>query len=103
MKKSYKMTFHTLTDGAMPRLHIECKRGAVCTPRRVADVVAEFAKHGVTVSAEAITHNWEAWALEEKSGFNDDLNGIHVFTPYGDCNDLSFTIFPIKGMHTYTC
>lgn len=108
MKKPYEMTFHLLDNhidgGTLPVLCVKCKHGAVCTPRRVADVVKAFAENGITVSAEAIAHNWEAWALEEKSGYLDEANGVFVHTPCGCCNDLSFTIFkPVEGDHTYTC
>ena len=54
-------------------------------------IIDEFAENGFNVSIEAITHNYNCWRGDLKSGFRDEENGYHLFTPCG-CNPLSFRI-----------
>lgn len=50
-----------------------------------------FAQHGFTVSDEAIRHNLDAWRADRSSGFRDEKNGVHLFSPCG-CNPLRFLV-----------
>lgn len=52
-------------------------------------IIAEFREHGFNVTREAVLHNFRAWSGDLKSGFRDEKNGYHLFTPCG-CNPLSF-------------
>lgn len=49
----------------------------------------EFAQAGFPVTWEALYHNYSAWLGDLKSGYRDEKNGYHLFTPCG-CNPLSF-------------
>lgn len=49
-----------------------------------------FKARGFNVTREALKHNYEAWYLDSKSGYRDEKNNYHLFTPCG-CNPLSFT------------
>lgn len=65
----------------------------------------EFYKHGFDVTLEAIAHNYEAWCRDLKSGYLDEENRYHLFTPCG-CNMLSFRASEYVGKDwqtTYTC
>jgi hypothetical protein len=48
-----------------------------------------FEERGYKVSIKAIKHNFNAWLADAKSGYRDNKNGYHLFTPCG-CNALSF-------------
>ena len=50
-----------------------------------------FRELGFTVSDEAIRHNLDDWRSDLKSGFRDEKNGVHLFSPCG-CNPLRFWI-----------
>ena len=68
-------------------------------------VQAEFYEHGFHVTLEALAHNYEAWYNDMKSGYLDEENGYHLFTPCG-CNTLSFRASEDVGedwQTTYTC
>ena len=54
------------------------------------DVAAEFRTNGFNVTAEAVEHNAQAWKRDYKSGYRDEENGYHLFSPCG-CNALYFT------------
>ena len=60
-------------------------------------VQAEFAQHGFNVSREAIKHNYEAWLSDQKSGYRDEDNNYHLFTPCG-CNPLSFMATTLESL-----
>lgn len=49
----------------------------------------KFQKNGFNVTFEALFHNYQAWFIGLKSGFRDEQNGYHLFTPCGG-NPLSF-------------
>ena len=49
----------------------------------------KFKKNGFNVTFEALFHNYQAWFIGLKSGFLDEQNGYHLFTPCGG-NPLSF-------------
>ena len=63
--------FHTLTD------------------KDVQSIIDEFKENGFNISPKAIWHNYGAWLGDLKSGYRDDDNGYHLFTPCG-CNPLQF-------------
>lgn len=52
-------------------------------------IAKEFKEHGFNVTIEALRHNFNAWRADLKSGYRDEENGYHLFTPCG-CNPLSF-------------
>ena len=66
----------------------------------------EFAEHGFDVTEEAIMHNYNAWIADLKSGYRDDENNYHLFTPCG-CNPLSFRASELDNrvdwQETYEC
>ena len=69
-------------------------------------VIKEFKANGFNVTKEAILHNYEAWLFDEKSGYRDEENGYHLFSPCG-CNPLSFRATTLHEkcadwQHTYT-
>lgn len=53
-------------------------------------VANRFKKQGFNVTVEALMHNYHAWLDDMKSGYRDEENGYHLFTPCG-CNPLSFS------------
>ena len=70
-------------------------------------IIMKFKENGFNVTAEAIRHNFEAWRYDEKSGYRDEVNNYHLFTPCG-CNPLSFTATTLHKQcddwqTTYTC
>lgn len=57
----------------------------------------QFKNNGFKVSEKVILDNYFAWKNDLKSGFRDNRNKYHLFTPCG-CNPLSFratTLHPI--------
>ena len=50
---------------------------------RVRKIQKEFAKNGFNVTEKAILHNYACWKGDFKSGYRDDENGYHLFTPCG--------------------
>lgn len=103
------------TIGCVPYSKFDRKRHktyvGVITKGGVLDVgkVVKWFKDncGITVSPEAIEHNFNAWVRDLKSGYRDEANGLHVFTPCG-CNDLSFSCSELHPtaedyQKTYTC
>ncbi len=66
-----------------------------------------FKKNGFNVTEEAILHNFNAWMCDMKSGYRDEVNGYHLFTPCG-CNPLSFRVSELHKpcedwQQTYEC
>lgn len=59
------------------------------TARDFDRIIKEFAQHGFKVTREALRHNYSAWLGSLKSGYRDEANGYHLFTPCGG-NPLSF-------------
>lgn len=107
-------SFPTLSDltanGALT-----CVRGYVevdfsyKTYRRKIDVkriISFFKKNGFNVTKEAISHNFNAYLMDMKSGYRDDKNGYHLFTPCRH-NPLSFRLTSLNNncqwQKTYTC
>ena len=68
---------------------IKYKRGTYLYDKQIARIIKKFKKNGFNVTAEAIKHNYEAYRIDHKSGYRDEVNGYHLFSPCG-CNDLSF-------------
>lgn len=57
----------------------------------LAKVRRYFMEHGFKVSPKAIRHNYECWKADLKSGYRDEENNVHVFSPCG-CNPLQFHV-----------
>ena len=53
------------------------------------DIQKEFAGNGFNVTIHALKHNYQAWLCDMKSGYRDEKNNYHLFSPCG-CNPLSF-------------
>jgi hypothetical protein len=49
-----------------------------------------FKARGFNVTREALEHNYKAWCMDVKSGYRDEENNYHLFSPCG-CNELSFS------------
>ena len=74
---------------------------------KIKKIIAEFKKNGFNITNEAILHNYNAWCRDEKSGYRDEVNNYHLFSPCG-CNPLSFRATTLHEkcsdwQHTYTC
>lgn len=54
-------------------------------------IKAFFKKQGYNVTEEAIMHNFNAYIRDRKSGYRDEKNGYHLFTPCCH-NPLSFRL-----------
>lgn len=57
--------------------------------KNVKAICDEFKEHGFNVTPQAVLHNYSCWMGDLKSGYRDEANGYHLFSPCG-CNDLSF-------------
>lgn len=55
----------------------------------VDSIIQEFKEHGFNITKHAILYNYSAWLVDEKSGYRDEENNYHLFSPCG-CNPLSF-------------
>ena len=53
--------------------------------KRIRKIQSYFTKNGISITKEAILHNYNAWRLDLKSGYRDESNGYHLFSPCG-CN-----------------
>lgn len=51
--------------------------------KQIAKIIAEFEEAGFKVTEKAIFHNFYAWTGSFKSGYRDEENGYHLFTPCG--------------------
>jgi hypothetical protein len=76
------------------------------TSKDIDSIIQKFKENGFNVTEEAILHNYEAWLWDEKSGYRDEKNGYHLFSPCG-CNPLSFRATTLHEkcadwQHTYT-
>ena len=65
--------------------------------RRIKKIRETFSQHGFNVSEQAILHNYSAWIAGLKSGYRDEENGYHLFTPCGG-NPLSFSATTLNQM-----
>lgn len=79
-----------------------------CCPYRISvnEVIKKFKKQGYNVTREAIEHNFNAYLMDMKSGYRDEENGYHLFTPCRH-NNLSFRLTTLNKncdwQTTYTC
>lgn len=64
--------------------------GAAAVDQMVKRVREEFRRNGFRVTRKAIEHNFFAWMADLKSGYRDERNRYHLFTPCG-CNPLRFS------------
>ena len=79
----------------------------IYSPAKIRKIHNYFVDHGYNVTSDAIQHNLLAWMGDYKSGYRDDRNGYHLFSPCG-CNPLSLrvsTLHPLceDWQTTYTC
>lgn len=81
-------TIYRYHDIFLPRFP-GCYEGPAFTSKVIRSVVEEFRANGFKVTREAVVHNYKAWFCDLKSGWRDEENGYHLFTPCG-CNPLSF-------------
>ncbi len=58
--------------------------------KRIERICNKFRKNGFNVTPDAIKHNYHAWLGDLKSGYRDEQNGYHLFSPCG-CNALRFS------------
>ena len=81
-------------------------------PERLSDsavhkVVRYFKEHGYNVTEKAICFCFDAWVNGYKSGYRDEANGYHLFTPAGWINPLCFRLSTLDSrldwQTTYTC
>ena len=77
------------------------------TDKDIDKIIKEFKENGFNVTREAINHNYDAWCIDYKSGYRDEENNYHLFSPCG-CNPLSFRATTLHEkcsdwQHTYTC
>lgn len=56
--------------------------------KKLQSIINKFKKNGFNVTREAILHNFSCWLADMKSGYRDEENGYHLFSPCG-CNPLS--------------
>ena len=73
----------------------------------IESIMLEFKENGFNITREALEHNYNAWCRDEKSGYRDEVNNYHLFSPCG-CNPLSFRATTLHEkcadwQHTYTC
>lgn len=59
--------------------------------KKIKEICEQFKAHGFNVTEDAVRHNYNAWLADLKSGYRDEENGYHLFTPCG-CNPLSFRV-----------
>lgn len=74
--------------------------------KRIETIIKKFHKQGFNVTKESIMHNYNAWCADMKSGYRDERNGYHLFSPCG-CNPLQFRVTSINPkcdwQETYAC
>jgi hypothetical protein len=61
------------------------------TKDKIDKIVKFFKEKGYNVQSSAVEHNLSAWFADEKSGYRDEKNGYHLFSPCG-CNALSIRL-----------
>ena len=76
------------------------------TEATIDDIVSYFREHGYKVTRKAIKHNLKAYFMDMKSGYRDEINNYHIFTPCS-CNPLSFRLTSLNRntdwQTTYIC
>lgn len=84
-----------------------CRRWITFEQLGAEKIANEFKENGFNVTIEAIKHNFEAWKNDYKSGFRDEANNYHLFSPCG-CNNLRMCATELEkdNVHwqtTYKC
>ena len=80
-------------DPNIPAYNIES-----VNPKGLVDkLVQDCKKLGFTVTKEAVQHQLENWAYDCKSGYRDEANGYHLFTPCGH-NPFSLRISELHSL-----
>jgi len=75
--------------------------------KKLNNIIERFAKKGFQVSKDAVLHQYNAWCHGFKSGYRDEENGYHLFTPCGG-NPFSLRLTNLHEkcadwQTTYTC
>lgn len=80
-------------DPNIPAYNIES-----VNPKGLIDKLVQDCKElGFTVTKEAVHHQLENWANDCKSGYRDEANGYHLFTPCGH-NPFSLRISELHSL-----
>lgn len=74
---------------------------------KVKKIQKYFKEHGFNVTKDAIFHQLSSWMNDYKSGYRDEVNGYHLFSPCG-CNPLSIRLSTLNKLcsdwqTTYFC
>ena len=77
------------------------------TPKVMKDIIEKFKAHGFNVTKKAVQWQYDNWSSDLKSGYRDEENGYHLFSPCG-CNPFSLratTLHPLCAdwQTTYWC
>lgn len=76
------------------------------TKKDIREIQKEFKEHGFNVSEHAIKTQFTNWQSGYKSGYRDEANGYHLFTPCG-LNPFSLTattlVDGVDWQDTYWC
>ena len=87
-------TVYRCHDIDLPKFR-DCRATHAFGQKHIRQVLDEFREHGFNVTREAVMHNYKAWYADLKSGYRDEENGYHLFTPCG-CNPLSFRVTSLE-------
>lgn len=79
----------------------------ILSQKFVLEIQKFFFDKGYKVTKEAIIHQLSAWNADLKSGYRDEENGYHLFSPCG-CNPLSIRLSSLHPLCedwqiTYEC
>jgi hypothetical protein len=69
----------------------------IYSPAKIRKIRDYFVEKGYNVTIDAIKHNLLAWMDDYKSGYRDEENGYHLFTPCG-CNPLSIRLSTLSPL-----
>ena len=76
------------------------------TNKDVKEICKQFKRYGFNVTEHAVLTNFANWRSGYKSGYRDDANGYHLFTPCG-LNPFSLTattlVEGVDWQDTYWC
>ena len=79
----------------------------VITDAKINKIIKFFKDNGYNVTEAAIRHQLYSWKDDYKSGYRDETNGYHLFSPCG-CNPLSIRLSTLHRLcedwqETYFC
>lgn len=75
--------------------------------KKAKEIKKFFSDNGYKVTTDAIMHQLDSWMNDYKSGYRDEANGYHLFSPCG-CNTLSVRLSTLNDrcsdwQTTYYC